>query len=173
MSCPHNMVSKMQQPQRSDYAFRSTRNAEIHSTLVQTQSGSLVCCLAGYEGALLASERFQWFAFNEKKGWTVLIAVAAVGLFLLFVFLGFTFALLFHWRFQFGIRSLLVLTVAVAIVGSWLAMEMQRAEKQRKAVAALRESDNHVYYDYQWNDSGARILPAQHGLFICLGMTSF
>jgi hypothetical protein len=24
---------------------------------------------------LLLSERFQWFAFNEKKGWTVLIVV--------------------------------------------------------------------------------------------------
>ena len=25
---------------------------------------------------LLLSERLQWFAFNENKGWTVLIAVA-------------------------------------------------------------------------------------------------
>ncbi len=29
---------------------------------------------------LLLSEQFQWFAFNEKKGWTVLIAVGVVGL---------------------------------------------------------------------------------------------
>ena len=29
---------------------------------------------------LLLSERFQWFAFNEKKGWAVLIAVGVVGL---------------------------------------------------------------------------------------------
>ena len=29
------------------------------------------------EGLLWLSERFQWFAFNEKKGWTVLIDTAA------------------------------------------------------------------------------------------------
>ena len=28
---------------------------------------------------LWLSERFQWFGFNHHKGWTVLIAVAAVG----------------------------------------------------------------------------------------------
>ena len=33
----------------------------------------LVICL------LWLSERFQWFGFNHHKGWTVLIAVAAVG----------------------------------------------------------------------------------------------
>ena len=27
---------------------------------------------------LLLSERFKWFAFNERKGWTVLIAVGVV-----------------------------------------------------------------------------------------------
>jgi len=28
---------------------------------------------------LFLSERFQWFGFNTHKGWTVLIAVASVG----------------------------------------------------------------------------------------------
>ena len=29
---------------------------------------------------LLLSARFQWFPFNENKGWTVLIAIAVIGL---------------------------------------------------------------------------------------------
>jgi hypothetical protein len=29
---------------------------------------------------LLLSDQFKWFPFNEKKGWTVLIAVGVVGL---------------------------------------------------------------------------------------------
>jgi hypothetical protein len=39
----------------------------------------LVVSLLAAEGFLLLSERFRWFAFNEKKGLTVLIAVASVG----------------------------------------------------------------------------------------------
>ncbi len=38
----------------------------------------LIVGLLAVEGFLFLSEWFQWFAFNEKKGWTVLIAVAAV-----------------------------------------------------------------------------------------------
>lgn len=32
----------------------------------------LIVGLTAVEGFLLLSEQFQWFAFNEKKGWTVL-----------------------------------------------------------------------------------------------------
>jgi hypothetical protein len=39
----------------------------------------LVHGLLAVEGLLFLSERFQWFAFNEHKGWTVLIAVASLG----------------------------------------------------------------------------------------------
>ena len=40
--------------------------------------GWLIVGLLAVEGLLWLSERFQWFWFNEKKGWTVLIAVASV-----------------------------------------------------------------------------------------------
>ena len=75
----------------------------------------LLMGLLAVEGLLLLSERFRWFAFNERKGWTVLIAVAAVGLAGLCTLLWFAVALLLRRPFQFSIRSLLVLTVAVAI----------------------------------------------------------
>ena len=38
--------------------------------------------LLAVEGFLLLSARFRWFAFNEKKGFTVLIALVAVCMFI-------------------------------------------------------------------------------------------
>jgi hypothetical protein len=83
--------------------------------------GWLVVLSLTVTGILFLSERFQWFPFNTHKGWTVLIAVAAVGVVLVLMFLWFVIALLLPVRLQFGIRSLLAATVAVAIPFSWLA----------------------------------------------------
>ena len=62
----------------------------------------------------------------------MLIAVAVVGVAMLVMKLWFVVALVFRRRFQFSIRSLLVLTVAVAIPCSWLAVEMKHANQQRE-----------------------------------------
>ena len=88
----------------------------------------LIFGLLVVEGLLWLSERYRWFWFNEKKGWTVLIAVAVVGVAMLVMLVWFVVSLVFRWRFQFSIRSLLVLTVAVALPCSWLAVEMKAAE---------------------------------------------
>jgi hypothetical protein len=77
--------------------------------------GRLLVVLLAVEGILLLSER--WF----PKGCAVLIAIAAIGVFLVLMLLWFVVSLIFYWRFQFSIRSLLLLTVAVAIPCSWLA----------------------------------------------------
>jgi hypothetical protein len=103
--------------------------------------------LFALEGFLLLSERFRWFAFNEHKGWTVLIAVSNVGAAMLLMFLWFLAALIFRRRFQFSLRSLLVLTVAVAIPCSWLAVEMKKAKEQAEAVQAIESEGGGVYYD--------------------------
>ena len=105
--------------------------------------GRLLIILLAVEGALLLSE--WWF----PKGWAVLIAVAAVGLFLLLTPFWFIFALIFHCRFQFSIRSLLLLTVAVAIPFSWLAVEIKWTREQKEAVEALMKMGGSVYYDYE------------------------
>ena len=86
---------------------------------------------------LFLSERWRWFPFNEHKGWTVLIAVAAVGMLLASMLLWFVVATVFRWRFQFSIRSLLVLVVAVALPCSWLAVEMEKAKQQKEAMDEL------------------------------------
>ncbi|MGD0900737.1 MAG: hypothetical protein ABR915_23135 [Thermoguttaceae bacterium] len=94
-----------------------------------------VLSLLAAEALLGLSDRLGWPAWH--KGYAVLAAVASVGLFFLLMLLWFGAALVFRWRFQFSIRSLLVLTVAVALPCRWLAAEMRRAEKQSEAVKAI------------------------------------
>ena len=48
------------------------------------------------DGFLWLSEHFRWFAFDEHKGWTVLIAAASVGAAMLLMFLWFAVSLLFR-----------------------------------------------------------------------------
>jgi hypothetical protein len=98
------------------------------------------------EGLLWLSERYTWFGFNEKKGWTVLIAVAVVGVAMLLMLGWFIVSLLFRWRFQFSIRSLLVLTVAVAVPCSWLAVEMKAAKRQREVAEDIDNSGGTAEY---------------------------
>ena len=67
---------------------------------------------------------------------------------MLVMLLWFIVALVFRWRFQFSIRSLLVLTVAVALPCSWLAVEMRAAKRERVAAAAFEELSGFV----EWSD---------------------
>jgi hypothetical protein len=116
----------------------------------------LILALLVVEGLLWLSERHEWFGFNQHKGWTVLIAVAAVGACFLLMLLWFIAGILFRWRFQFSIRSLLILTVATAVPCSWLAAQMKKAREQKAAVVAIAK---HVRamgsaYDYEFDASG-------------------
>ncbi len=109
----------------------------------------LVLGLLVVEGLLWLSERFGWFWFNEKKGWTVLIGVAAVGVAMLVMLLWFIVSLIFRLRFQFTIRSLLVLTVAVALPCSWLAVEMKKAREQRELFGTYEKAGGLLQYNVQ------------------------
>ncbi len=106
--------------------------------------GRLVIGLLLVECLLWLSERFQWFAFNQHKGWTVLFGVVGVGLAVLLMLLWFIIALLSRLRFQFSIRSLFVLTVAVAVPFSWLAVEMKAAREQKDAVEEIEKLGGQV-----------------------------
>ena len=99
-------------------------------------------------GALLLSERFVWFPFNEKKGWTVLFAMGTVCGAVVLMLLWFIVALVFRRRFQFSIRSLLVFVLVCAVVCSWFAVRMKQARRQGKALAALGRIDATVYYEH-------------------------
>ena len=123
--------------------------------------GRVVVALLVIEGLLWLSERLQWFPFNHHKGWTVLIGMAAIVLAFVFLSLWLLAALLFRLRFQFSIRSLLLLTVVVAIPCSWLAKEREQARKQQAAVEAIKKLAGEVNYDYEFDASWSPINGAQ------------
>ncbi len=109
----------------------------------------LIYGLLVVEGLLSLSERFQWFRFNTYEGWSVLIAVATLGVVVLLMLLWFVASLLFRWRVQFSIPSLLVLVVVVALPCSWLAIERERASKQTEAVDKVWALHGQVCWDPQ------------------------
>jgi hypothetical protein len=82
------------------------------------------------------------------RGWAVLFAIAAVGVFLIGMLLWLLGALVFHRRFQFSLRTLLVLMVAVAVPFSWLSVEMKKAREQKEAVDKIDNSGGRAFYDY-------------------------
>ena len=87
------------------------------------------------EGLLWLSDRLGWPAWH--KGYSVLAAVATVPLALFFLALWFALALILHRRFQFYLRTLLVLVIVVILPCSWLSVTMREAERQRTAVTAF------------------------------------
>ncbi|MEN6451859.1 MAG: hypothetical protein ABFC96_15320 [Thermoguttaceae bacterium] len=130
----------------------------------------IVIALLAVEAFLLLSQWFRWFTFNQNKGWAVLIAVAAVALTLLSLSLWFVGALIFRWRFQYSLRSLLLLTAAAAIACSWLTTAIEQARRQREAIAAILKARAGVFYDL----SEARIVtPSPPPLETLLGTDFF
>ena len=102
--------------------------------------------LVAVVGLLWLSEGFHWFAFNEHKGYTVLLAVSIVGEALLRTLLRFAIATVFRRSFGFSIRTLLLWGLAVALPCSWLATEMRQAESQRKAIGLIERHGGSVIY---------------------------
>jgi hypothetical protein len=116
--------------------------------------------------ALLVVEWLPWLSERIcgpvwHKGYAVLTAVATVVLGFLMMLVWFGSSLLFHWRFQFSIRSLLVLFVVVAVPCSWLSWEMKKAGEQHAAVAAIVKSGGVADYDYGVDQAGRRISTAK------------
>ena len=102
-------------------------------------------------GALFLCQHFGWLS----KGYPVLLAVATLTAILLLVFLWFVVALVFRRRFQFSIRSLLLLTLVVSIWGSWFGVEMRLARRQREMVMTVLKLGGTVRYDGRLNLSGS------------------
>jgi Leucine-rich repeat (LRR) protein len=112
----------------------------------------LIFGLLAVEGLLWLSDRLGWPVWH--RGYAVLATVATVGVAFLAMLLWFAVALIFRWRFQFSLRSLLVLVVVVAIPCSWLAVEMKKATEQREAVEAIAKLGGVEGYDWQFDKDG-------------------
>ena len=87
------------------------------------------------------------------------MTIAAVGAALLVMLLWFLVAIVFRRRFQFSLRSLLLLVVVVAIPCSWLETEMKAAREQRAAVEEIRKLGGRVRYDYEPENSTTAVVP--------------
>jgi len=105
----------------------------------------LVLLLLVVECLLWLSDWLGWW----HKGYAVVATIAVVGAALILLLLWFAVAVLFRWRFQFGIRSLLVLAVVVAVPCSWLAVETKKANEQKECVKEITDFNGRVLYDWQ------------------------
>ncbi len=92
------------------------------------------------ECLLRISGRFQWFGFNQDTGLNFLIGMAAVGATILLMLLWFAVALLFHWHFQFSLRSLLILMLATAIPLSWVAARLYQFRQHRHILERIEDA---------------------------------
>ncbi|MGD0899143.1 MAG: hypothetical protein ABR915_15000 [Thermoguttaceae bacterium] len=123
--------------------------------------GRFITGLLAVEVFLALSERFQWLPINQHKGWTVLMAAGVLAAAFLLLLLWFALALVFRLHFQYSIRSLLILTITVAVPCSWLAREMKKAEEQRKARLRLGVTRENGTATYDWEvDSEFNPLPS-------------
>ena len=107
--------------------------------------------LLALEGLLLLAERFGWFTFDRHKGYAPLVAIAAVGATMVLMLLWFLVALVFRRRFQFSLRSLLLLPLAVAIPCSWLSVEMKAARQQHAVAEEIKKVRGLVRYDFDFD----------------------
>ncbi len=100
------------------------------------------------EAILWLSERFQWTELNRShKGWSVLITLGTLGVTLAFLLLWFAVAMALRQRPKFDVRSLLLLTLVLAVPCSWLGFEIRQAKRQQEAIAAISELGAGVVYD--------------------------
>jgi hypothetical protein len=140
-----------------------------------TPDGCLLGLLA-VEGLLWLFERVHGFGFHPHKGWMFVVTLAIVVAALLMMLAWFVVSLFVGWRFQFSIRSLLVLVVVVAIPCSWFAVEMKAASEQQRAVEEIKKAAGYVQYDYDrqsWRQGGIAQPPAPVWLLNLLGVHFF
>lgn len=92
------------------------------------------------QGVLFLSGQYRWFWFNERKGFTVLIAVTATAACLILLLaLCVAVSRYLKTKAQFGLATLLLMVVVMAIPCGWLAREMELARQQAAIVNGFLE----------------------------------
>ncbi len=109
----------------------------------------VIVSLLAFEGFLLLSEWFDWFAFNGQT-WMALIVFAGVALVVVLLLLWFITAQLLHWQFQYGLHSLILLGVTVTIPCSWLAVEREQERRQGEAADQICRLGGRVESELTW-----------------------
>lgn len=120
------------------------------------------------QGVLFLSSRFHWFWFNDHKGYTVLITVAATAILLLLTFACLLLACLLKAKWQFSLSLLLMVVLVMAVPLGWLGHEINLARQQRAVIANIRERGDLVSYStispYFLGGSGAPRVAVREGL---------
>ncbi len=101
---------------------------------------------------------FRGFGLFYHKGWLVLIAVAMLSATIIVMLVWWLGSLLFHGRFQFRIRSLLLLTVAIAITRSWFAAALAQSRRQAATIewaCSIGMDSRYDWDDRSWDGAGA------------------
>ncbi len=96
--------------------------------------GSLVAVLL-----VFFADRMELCGLTRGSGWNVLLALSVVCVGHLGWLLCLGTSLLLRQRPQFSLKSLLVLTATVAIIGSWFAAKRRQADRQKEVVNAIRD----------------------------------
>jgi hypothetical protein len=108
----------------------------------------LIIALLAIQVLLLMSERYHWFTLNENRFWALLIACGVAGVAVLVMLFCSITSFVFRWSPRFGVRSLLLSVLVVSVPLGWIAWEMERATRQREAIAALKRLGARVGTDY-------------------------
>lgn len=104
---------------------------------------SVLSALLCAECLLFLSGHFGWLVFGAKKGCSLLVACSMVVTGLLAMFVVALVKLVLRRRFQFSVRSLLLLTAVVAVLVDWFTVHMRQAQRQQQVVV----SAFNVWYD--------------------------
>jgi len=131
------------------YNLHMTDEDTFKSNWYHLTPDRLVLWLLAVEACLLL--------INRDSGRMVLAAVAITCLTILGGLVWFVISVFRQWRFQFGIRTLLLLIFAVAVCCSWFACRMQKAKRQKEVVEEILGLGGGVEYDYHFDSLGNRI----------------
>ena len=120
--------------------------------------------LLGYTARMADTSASDRWLFPHLVGWLLLLIVgafalsvwAAGGMYLAdaialtvpvaaIAWVGYLMAR--HRRFQYSLRTLLLLVLVWSISCSWLAVRMQQAQRQREVVEAIKRTGGQVWYD--------------------------
>jgi uncharacterized membrane protein YciS (DUF1049 family) len=112
------------------------------------------------QGVLFLSSHCGWFWFNDWKGYTVLITVAATAVALVVLAAAVMVSWFFKARSQFSLATLLLIVSVMGISCGWLGRTIGAAREQRAAVESLRTARADVkYHDRRIDTSkAARVL---------------
>ncbi len=96
-----------------------------------------VLLLLGVLALLRFCDWFWCFSLYDRRGVLMIAALATLGAFCAFFALWFLASVMLRRRFQFGLRTWVLVGLAVAEPLGWLHAELKNAQQRRDAIKAI------------------------------------